>query len=106
MFKSKLWLFCQYHGSCLVFWQVVVSGKWPINYIGGLIAALISKRAGFTIYILKNVHLILFRDKADILYTHYSKQSYLLVQLFQLKGAGLLPLSICEQFSGKLLGLV
>lgn len=80
-----------------------VSGKWPINYIGGLIAALISNRAGFTIYILKNVHLISFRDKADILYKHYSKQSYLLVQLFQLKDAGLLPLSIREQFSVKLL---
>lgn len=88
---------------CLVFGQVVISGKWLINYIGGLIAALISNRAAFTIYILKNVHLISFRDKADILYKHYSKQSYLLVQLFQLKDAGLLPFSICEQFSVKLL---
>lgn len=70
--------------------------------MGGLIA-LISNRAGFTIYILKNVHLILFRDSTDILYKHYSKQSYLLVQLFQLKDAGLLPLSICEQLSVKLL---
>lgn len=77
-----------------MFGQVVVSGEWPINYSGGLIAALISHRAGFAIYILKNVHLISFRDKADILYKHYSKQSYLLVQLFQLKDAGLLPLSI------------
>lgn len=85
----------------LEFGQVVISGKWPINYIGGLIAALISNRAGFTIYILKNVHLISFKDKTDILYKHYSKQSYLLVQLFQLKDAGLLLLSICEQFSVK-----
>lgn len=91
---------------CLVFGQVAINGKWPINYTGGLIAALISNRAGFTIYILKNVHLILFRDKADILCKHYSKQSYLSVQLFQLKDAGLLPLSISEQFSVKLLGTV
>ena len=81
---------------CLVLEQVVLSGKWPINHIGVLIAALISNCAGFTIYILKNVHLILFRDKADILYKHYYKQSCLLVQLFQLKDAGLLHLSVCE----------
>lgn len=77
-----------------MFGQVVISREWPINYIGGLIAALISNRAGFTICILKNVHLIPFGDKADILYKHYSKQSYLLVQLFQLKDAGLLPLIV------------
>lgn len=55
--KRKLWLSCQCRWLCFVFGQVVICGKWPINYIGGLIAALISDRAGFTIYILKKCSL-------------------------------------------------